>query len=364
MGLRLVAYGDFGCGPVLVKVGPLMLQPGSGGTVRFQCEATQKYVRIVAGKNVDVKGFGGGWCEFWLRPVTRGLVRIESASSEGLLCVDGDTLSTTSWRIVNNANERDLFRLVPDSPKAAPYVPRGWLLKDLLSFRDQGFVVARGCVDASLVENALREINRRLPAREDLAETQKHRAISDTFFSSEAWQLASDLMGGGLEQRRRQGQIALRPPKDERARALKGTEWHADGCGVNDPSPFSLLVGVALSDQSKPGSGNLVVYPGSHLHVIRDYKKRADTGIPLPSAGQEDDTAKPHFFNAEELLLRPGDVVFAHQKLAHRAGTNTSSCHIRYQLYFRIHHQQHQAFIKDGSLLTDPFREFPSLPTT
>jgi hypothetical protein len=58
-----------------------------------------------------------------------------------------------------------------------------------------------------------------------------------------------------------------------------------------------------------------------------------------------------------KVLASTGDVVLCHQKLAHRAGAN-GSCNIRYQVYFRISHVDHEALKKDGTLLEDLWCEF------
>jgi hypothetical protein len=53
-------------------------------------------------------------------------------------------------------------------------------------------------------------------------------------------------------------------------------------------------------------------------------------------------------------------VVFAHQKLAHRGGPNTSA-DIRYQVYFRLRHKQHAEFVDSGILLDDLWVEYEGL---
>ena len=51
---------------------------------------------------------------------------------------------------------------------------------------------------------------------------------------------------------------------------------HIDGHDPNRDSPatFTLLAGILLSDQSAPGSGNLWVWPGSHLDHQRLFTER------------------------------------------------------------------------------------------
>jgi hypothetical protein len=78
-------------------------------------------------------------------------------------------------------------------------------------------------------------------------------------------------------------QIALRFPS---VRGEIDTEkrWHVDGLAKlteGKHSPFSLLFGVCLSDQSVMGNGNLRVFPGSHFALQAHYKASALQKIPL-----------------------------------------------------------------------------------
>ena len=56
----------------------------------------------------------------------------------------------------------------------------------------------------------------------------------------------------------------------------------------------------------------------------------------------------------------PGDVVIAHQKLAHRGGPNASSV-IRHQVCFRLSHKDHASLRDSGVLLDDLWVEFEGL---
>ena len=46
-----------------------------------------------------------------------------------------------------------------------------------------------------------------------------------------------------------------------------GKGWHIDGLPSGNFAMFSLLIGVALSDQTVEGCGNLGVFPGSHFEL-------------------------------------------------------------------------------------------------
>merc|ERR1712007_155727 len=115
------------------------------------------------------------------------------------------------------------------------------------------------------------------------------------------------------------------------------TNYHIDGMGMNKLCPVTVLCGVALSDQSN-----------EELH--RYYSQRIDD----ENQG-ENDEGKPDVGKSVQVLLRPGDVVLAHQLLAHRAGLNTSE-HIRYQLYYRVPHKEHDK-LKD-QVIRNPWVEY------
>ena len=115
--------------------------------------------------------------------------------------------------------------------------------------------------------------------------------------------------------------------------------------------PFSLLCGVALSDQSSPNVGNLHVYPGSHLDPTLHQWYSAC----IQQAEGDEAPGKPDLGESTQVLLNKGDVVIAHVLLAHRVGINFSE-NIRYQLYYRVAHSQHAA-LKER-ILDDPWVEF------
>jgi len=52
----------------------------------------------------------------------------------------------------------------------------------------------------------------------------------------------------------------------------EGRRWHLDGMDKGVYSPFSLLIGVALSDQMNDFSGNLCLHAGSH-HSLKEFIK-------------------------------------------------------------------------------------------
>mmetsp|Transcript_57429 Transcript_57429/g.105622 ORF Transcript_57429/g.105622 Transcript_57429/m.105622 type:complete len:492 (-) Transcript_57429:128-1603(-) len=243
---------------------------------------------------------------------------------------------------------------------------------DLAHFKEQGFLVLRNAIPPELVRNALRCINHQLGkpdcwgvdtdplnAGQMMLKFNAKGFKNDIFNKSPVfWSAVNILLGAGNVEPWDSGtQVALRFPQpiaagfdipDEKP----GTRYHIDGMGQNKLAPFSLLCGVALSEQTKPNMGNLHVFPGSHLHedLHKYYRERIND-----DNQNEQDTNKPDLGRSLQVLLEPGDVVIAHQLLAHRVGINTSE-HIRYQLYYRVKHKDHQE-LKD-KILDDPWTEF------
>lgn len=123
--------------------------------------------------------------------------------------------------------------------------------------------------------------------------------------------------------------------------------------------PFTLLMGVCLSDQSDVGNGNLRVFPGSHFILQKPYKDCVSLGLPLNQNLIDVGNVVGFFFPCflffifptafcfffffppfplvpfvlfilfniwlkEHVLLRPGDVVVVHPLVAHGVGKVTT----------------------------------------
>ena len=91
--------------------------------------------------------------------------------------------------------------------------------------------------------------------------------------------------------------------------------YHQDGSSVYDfrrvaiPTPlFQLRVGYYLTDQSKPGMGNMVMLPGSHT-----------TPMTLPKGIVPDEDDLPI---VETICGAPGTALLFHQGVYHRTGVN------------------------------------------
>jgi len=242
---------------------------------------------------------------------------------------------------------------------------------DFAQFQREGYIIIRDAIPAEFIRDAKHTINYHLGRPESwdkdttgqgqlkLQTTTCGQVGCDILNNSPGfWSALNLLLGEGNVREWRNGQqVALRFPqpleKGHRVPDEKdGTKYHLDGMGEDQVCPFSLLAGVALSDQSEPNCGNLHVFPGSHL--CKELHQYYQDKIADPDAG-ELDRSKPDQGESVQVLLRPGDVVIAHQLLAHRVGMNTSE-NIRYQLYYRVSHKHHQQM--KGLIIDDPFVEF------
>lgn len=134
-----------------------------------------------------------------------------------------------------------------------------------------------------------------------------------------------------------QGQIALR--RAHKVEHPSAPVAHVDGFpapynGVEggEVIPFTMLVGVFLSEVKTEFAGNFTVWPGSHFLVEEYFNHRGPQsvrkGLPKLSLG------KP-----VQLLGSPGDVVICHYALAHAAAANVSD-HDRYACFFRLWHHE------------------------
>lgn len=114
---------------------------------------------------------------------------------------------------------------------------------------------------------------------------------------------------------------------------------------------FTALIGVYLSQASGPDMGNLWVWPGTHRLYEQYFGERGPQALleGMPAV----ELPEP-----QQLIADPGDAVLCHYQLGHGIGGN-SSPHIRYAIYFRLSHIEHDA--NHWECMTDIWREWEGM---
>jgi ectoine hydroxylase-related dioxygenase (phytanoyl-CoA dioxygenase family) len=148
-------------------------------------------------------------------------------------------------------------------------------------------------------------------------------------------------------------QVALTfPPYPHRPGA-----GHIDGISGREPDgrpgTFTMLAGVALSDQTSDDMGNLFVWPGSHRVLAHHLGQHGPEALLT-----EDGLPRLDFGEPVQVHAAPGDLLLSHYLLSHNIGGNTSSI-IRRTLYFRLKVSGHNERWRE--VVTDPLLEFPAV---
>ena len=212
-------------------------------------------------------------------------------------------------------------------------------------FKKDGYVVIKGLISHLDINRALRTINTQIgeAALSDSIDLEEfkpdrqcdHDDIVNLLYKTHVWNIVKLMFGHSKVGKPRSGQVALRFPNASK----DADSWHIDGNG--EILPFNLLIGISLCDQTSQG-GCLFVFPGSHWKIQNELSNLKSIKL----------------LNAQEIILKAGDVVFLHQMTAHYAGRNLSH-KIRYQVYFRIWHEDIQEDRK--LILYDIFAAFKGL---
>jgi hypothetical protein len=188
------------------------------------------------------------------------------------------------------------------------------------SYHRDGFVIARGALDASLIDEIRQHIfwlAKRHP--EIRPEGLGHLLVrEDPFFlrvvsDDRLLDIAEQFIGPN---------IALfatgylsKPPRDG-----KPVLWHQDG-SYWPLSPCEVVTLWIAVSESTPENGCMRMIPGSHTMPLQSLKPRGDVDNVLGSSMDEglvDDSL------AVDLVLRPGDVSIHHPNTIHGSGPNTS----------------------------------------
>jgi ectoine hydroxylase-related dioxygenase (phytanoyl-CoA dioxygenase family) len=162
--------------------------------------------------------------------------------------------------------------------------------------------------------------------------------LMDIFLKTPAYSIAESCIGNKKLKNIHEAQIALRfPISAEKPLPL---EPHIDGFyyPLNDVEEgkifsFTALAGVYLNDVNEEWAGNFTVWPGSHLLLDRYFQIHT----PDPALGGRVPIDLPEPL---QIKAKAGDLIFCHYLLAHAAAINISP-NIRYALFFRIEHSDH-----------------------
>jgi hypothetical protein len=232
-------------------------------------------------------------------------------------------------------------------------------------FFDQGYVHIPSVVPRERVHAAVRAINSSLGsngidpaklttfrARSYCPELQSAPEITGLLNDTPVLEVAESMIGRGQVKPATSGQIALRFPSMAPASPphphLDGMYTPTNGVPEGKIMNFTALVGILLSDLPTGDAGNLAVWPGTH-HIYEQYFREHGpqsllTGMPpveLPEPVQITGSA--------------GDAVICHYQLAHGITGNASPL-IRYAIYFRLSHIDHEALRWES--MTDIWREW------
>jgi len=179
--------------------------------------------------------------------------------------------------------------------------------------------------------------------------------ITDLIQESSVWQYAESAVGVGRIRPVRGGQIALRFPSLEPPRQpgahIDGMYSPTNGVLKGTIANFTALVGIVLSELPHDTMGNLAVWPGTH-RVYEQYFREHGSEALL------DGMPKVELPAPVQITGNPGDAVLCHYQLAHGIAGNCSP-HIRYAVYFRLKHVDHDAI--HWECMTDIWREWEGM---
>jgi len=231
-----------------------------------------------------------------------------------------------------------------------------------------GFVALPGIVPQERVDAALRAINASLGdrgmapddlptlrARSYAPEVQGTAAITDLLTATPLWEVAESAIGAGKIRPATSGQIALRFPSMDPARAahphIDGMYSPTNGVPKGEIRNFTALVGVFLSDVLSDNAGNLSVWPGTH-ELNAEYFRREGPEALLNGMPQ---VTLPALL---QVKARAGDAILAHYTLSHGI-TGNDSPYIRYAIFFRLTHVDHDTMKWES--MTDIWREWAGM---
>jgi hypothetical protein len=233
--------------------------------------------------------------------------------------------------------------------------------KDLLRFARDGYLVVPGVVDEALLASADEEIDglivEQAPVEGDggpgpnlwFPPRERLPRCDDALRRSGALGLAEELVAPfKLDHAFDHIQVATTVPPYAHIPGGPHIDGHRPG--QDAPGSFTLLAGIFLTDQRQARSGNLWVWPGSHLRHQALFAERGTRALQL-SSGHPTLLDPPFELGpGSELKAGRGDLLLAHYLTGHNKGGNTSEF-VRRTIYYRLavpgHWDQWEATFND-----------------
>ncbi len=230
-------------------------------------------------------------------------------------------------------------------------------------FAEYGYLVVPGLVDARDLDRADAELDRLLTdgpppcGHVGFHFYWQRPAESPALFqllgrSDGILDTARKLVGcTGVEVAFDQAQVALNiPPYVHRP-----GRPHIDGYapGQHTPGTFRLLAGLLLNDQLTDNSGNLWVWPGTHLAHAAFFAEHGSDAFAAAGGYPDIDLPEP-----TQVHGRRGDVLLAHYLLGHNIGGNYQSERTRRAVYWRLRAPGHAD--RWAACLSDAWHEYPT----
>jgi hypothetical protein len=236
-------------------------------------------------------------------------------------------------------------------------------------FAERGFVLVPQVVQEDVLARAARRVDEVVAADPPdgdkrgshfyVLPSSDEPALIAPLTSSPAFGLAGELAGTGTLEVPSQVQIALNiPPYPHRPGVPHIDAASPEPSGGPVRGTFTLLAGILMTDQLTGNSGNLWVWPGTHLAHAAYFREH---GPDLFCAYPPIDLPEP-----VQVKGRAGDLLLAHYLLGHNIGGNDESAQTRRALYFRISaagHASHRSeFLQDAWHDYEPVRSRPAAP--
>lgn len=237
-------------------------------------------------------------------------------------------------------------------------------------FAERGYVVVPQVVPRNIVDEATRridEVTAADPPADDkrgahfyFLETRDEPDLIAPLTRSPAFDLAESLAGRGTLNVPGQVQIALNiPPYSHRPGRPHIDAANAEPTDAPIRGTFTMLAGILMSDQVGENSGNLWVWPGTHLMHAEYFREH---GPQMFCSYPQIDLPTP-----QQVIGHAGDLLLAHYLLGHNIGGNYESEQTRRTLYFRIRNVDHAShrkeFLQNTWLDYEPIRGITPPPT-